>query len=212
MVPLSCVEVRIGVPIPMKKPRFLGASTGLGDRSSPLAMFVAVCINCLLTCSFYGCSGTRPRNELSLFCLVSDFESTYLEKAFASHIASDIDVISGTLRQLDSVDPCRFNEDLVSVTSISDCCNFHVSSIIEIRFVPIPFPAPDSGASAGLGALPSGVQRCGEVDAGENAEVFAFWQDCGNLGNSHEYGRGHTFAGYSLREVYRLRLRLELFN
>ena len=94
-----------------------------------MAMFVAVCINCLLTCSFYGCSGTRPRNELSLFCLVSDFESTYLEKAFASHIASDIDVISGTLRQLDSVDPCRFNEDLVSVTSISDCCNFHVSSI-----------------------------------------------------------------------------------
>ena len=87
-----------------------------------------------------------------------------------------------------------------------------LSSIIEIRFVPIPFPAPESGASAGLGGLPSAVECCGEVDAGENAEVFAFWQDCGNLGNSHEYGRGHTLASYSLREVYRLCFRLELLN
>lgn len=38
--------------------------------------------------------------------------------------------------------------------------------------VPIPFPAPKSGASVGLGGLPSAVQGCGEVDAGEDAEVF----------------------------------------
>ena len=38
--------------------------------------------------------------------------------------------------------------------------------------VPIPFPAPESGAGAGLGDLPSAVECCGEVDAGEDAEVF----------------------------------------
>ena len=48
-------------------------------------------------------------------------------------------------------------------------------SCVEVRIgVPIPFPAPESGASAGLGALPNAVQRCGEVDAGEDAEVFGF--------------------------------------
>ena len=86
-------------------------------------------------------------------------------------------------------------------------------SCVEVWIgVPIPFPAPESGASAGLGALPSVVECCGEVDAGDNTEVFAFWQNCWNLGNSHEYGRWHTITGYSLREVYRLRLRLELLN
>lgn len=48
-------------------------------------------------------------------------------------------------------------------------------SCVEVRIgVPIPFPALESGASAGLGGLPSAVQGCGEVDAGENAEVFGF--------------------------------------
>ena len=48
-------------------------------------------------------------------------------------------------------------------------------SCIDVRIgVPIPFPAPESGASAGLGALPSAVECCGEVDAGEDAEVFGF--------------------------------------
>ena len=46
-------------------------------------------------------------------------------------------------------------------------------SCVEVWIgVPIPFPAPESGASAGLGGLPSAVQGCGEVDAGEDAEVF----------------------------------------
>lgn len=114
----SCVEFWLGVPIPIKKPRFLGASTGLGDRDSPLVMFVAVCINCLLTCGFYRSGDTTLRDELVSSCFVSDFESTYLEKAFASHIASDIDVVSGLLRQLDSVDPCRLDVDVVSVTRV----------------------------------------------------------------------------------------------
>lgn len=46
-------------------------------------------------------------------------------------------------------------------------------SCVEVWIgVPIPFPALESGASAGLGGLPSAVQGCGEVDAGEDAEVF----------------------------------------
>lgn len=46
-------------------------------------------------------------------------------------------------------------------------------SCIDVRIgVPIPFPAPESGASAGLGALPSGVQRRREIDSGAHAEVF----------------------------------------
>ena len=46
-------------------------------------------------------------------------------------------------------------------------------SCIDVRIgVPIPFPTRIFRAGAGLGALPSAVQRCGEVDAGEDAEVF----------------------------------------
>ena len=46
-------------------------------------------------------------------------------------------------------------------------------SCVEVWIgVPIPFPAPESGASAGLGGLPSAVQGCGVIDAGADAEVF----------------------------------------
>ena len=38
--------------------------------------------------------------------------------------------------------------------------------------VPIPFPTRIFRAGAGLGALPSAVQRCGVIDAGADAEVF----------------------------------------
>lgn len=46
-------------------------------------------------------------------------------------------------------------------------------SCVEVWIgVPIPFPTRIFRAGAGLGALPSAVECCGEVDAGEDAEVF----------------------------------------
>lgn len=46
-------------------------------------------------------------------------------------------------------------------------------SYVEVWIgVPIPFPTRMFRAGAGLGALPSAVECCGEVDAGADAEVF----------------------------------------
>lgn len=67
-------------------------------------------------------------------------------------------------------------------------------SYVEVWIgVPIPFPTRIFRAGAGLGALPSAVECCGEVDAGENAEVFGlvvepiFEQPLGAILGSRNY-------------------------